>query len=348
MAKTQNRQILVTGAAGFIGAALVERLLKDGKNVMGIDNLNSYYSVNLKKDRLKRISETAHNEKLNWNFIEKDISDPSIIKIFEKNEFKVVINLAAQAGVRYSIENPNAYIRSNLVGFSNVLEACRKFRISNFIYASSSSVYGDNNLLPYSEKHNVDHPISLYAATKKSNELLAHSYSHLFNIPSTGLRFFTVYGPWGRPDMAPMIFAKAILNGERIKVFNNGNNLRDFTFIQDVVDSIVKCCEKPAEINKDFDSFNPDPSSSFAPHRIFNVGNSCPIKVMDFINVLEKSLRKKAKLEFYPRQPGDVVKTAADTALIEEWIDFKPNTSLEQGLNKFSEWFETYQAIKYC
>ena len=170
----------------------------------------------------------------------------------------------------------------------------------------------------------------------------------MFNIPSTGLRFFTVYGPWGRPDMAPMIFAKAILNGERIKVFNNGNNLRDFTFIQDVVDSIVKCCEKPAEINKDFDSFNPDPSSSFAPHRIFNVGNSCPIKVMDFINVLEKSLRKKAKLEFYPRQPGDVVKTAADTALIEEWIDFKPNTSLEQGLNKFSEWFETYQAIKYC
>ena len=338
---------MVTGAAGFIGAALVKRLLSNGVKVVGIDNLNSYYNVDLKRDRLKQIQNGEFSPNSEWNFIEKDISDKDIKEIFKKYDFEVVINLAAQAGVRYSIENPMAYVKSNLEGFVNILEACREFKISNFIYASSSSVYGDNDLFPYSEKNIVDHPISLYAATKKSNELLAHSYSYLYNIPSTGLRFFTVYGPWGRPDMAPMIFAKSILSGEKIKVFNKGNNIRDFTFIDDVVDSLVKCSEKPAEINKNFNSYDPDPSSSFAPHRIFNIGNGSPVELMRFIQVLEKSLNKKAILEFYPRQKGDVIKTGADTFLIEDWINYKPFTSLEKGLKSFADWYQVSNAIKY-
>jgi len=345
--KIQNDNILVTGAAGFIGAALVKRLLKEGNSVVGIDNLNSYYNADLKRDRLKEIINNDYHPEAKWTFLEKDISDSDIGKIFKEYQFGTVINLAAQAGVRYSITNPKAYVNSNLIGFVNILEACREYDISNFIYASSSSVYGDNNLFPYSEKHNVDHPISLYAATKKSNELLAHSYSHLYNIPSTGLRFFTVYGPWGRPDMAPMIFAKAIIMGDKLKVFNHGNNIRDFTFIDDVVNSIIKCCAKPAKIDHNFDSYNPNPSTSFAPHRIFNVGNSCPTRVIDFIEILERFFEKKANLEFYPRQPGDVVKTGANTSLIGEWINYIPQTSLEKGLKHFVEWYKNFEGIKY-
>ncbi len=345
--KNQKNHILVTGAAGFIGAALVKRLLKEGNYVVGIDNLNSYYNVGLKRDRLDEIRNNVYHPKAKWTFLEKDISNNDIGNIFKEYQFGIVINLAAQAGVRYSLTNPKAYVKSNLDGFVNILEACRENNISNFIYASSSSVYGDNNLFPYSEKHNVDHPISLYAATKKSNELLAHSYSHLYDIPSTGLRFFTVYGPWGRPDMAPMLFAKAILLGDKIKVFNNGENIRDFTYIEDIVDAIINCCYKPACLDKKFDSFNPNPSTSFAAHRIFNVGNSSPIKVLDFIKILEKSLNKKAKLELYPRQPGDVLKTSADISLIEDWIDYNPTTSLDKGVDLFIKWFKKYDAIKY-
>ncbi len=343
----KNDNILVTGAAGFIGAALVKRLLKEGKKVIGIDNLNSYYDVSLKRQRLSQISESEYNRNSKWKFFENDISDESIKKIFETYPFDVVVNLAAQAGVRYSIQNPKAYVKSNLDGFVNILEACREFNISNFIYASSSSVYGDNELFPFNEKHEVNHPISLYAATKKSNELLAHSYSHLYKIPSTGLRFFTVYGPWGRPDMAPMIFAKAITLGKKIKVFNNGHNIRDFTFIDDVVDSIFKCCNKPAVIDNNFDLCKPNPATSFAPHRIFNIGNSSPVKVLDFIRILEESLNKKANLELYPRQPGDVVKTGADTSLIEAWIKYKSKTSLEKGTKIFAEWYKDFDGIKY-
>ena len=345
--KNQKGYILVTGAAGFIGSALVKQLLKEGRKIVGIDNLNSYYNVDLKRDRLKEIIKTQKSSIGEWNFFEEDISNKQIIRIFKKFNFEIVINLAAQAGVRYSLENPTSYVKSNLEGFVNILEACREFNTQNFIYASSSSVYGDNELFPYSEKHKVDHPISLYAATKKSNELLAHSYSHLFNIPSIGLRFFTVYGPWGRPDMAPMIFAKAILSEDKIKVFNNGLNIRDFTYIDDVVDSIIKCCDKPAIKNEEFNYEDPDPSSSFAPHRIFNIGNSHPVKLMDFIKVLEKSFNKKAILDFYPRQPGDVIKTGADTSLIEDWINYKPTTSLEKGIKLFTRWYKNYDAIKY-
>ncbi len=346
--KYKDKKVLVTGAAGFIGSAFVRRLLQLGYSVVGIDNLNSYYGVDLKTDRLKEISKVEHKTNSNWNFLHIDISDIQIKKIFKKYQFDIVVNLAAQAGVRYSINNPNAYVKSNLVGFVNILEACRDFRISNFIYASSSSVYGNNDLIPYSERHQVNHPISLYAATKKSNELLAHSYSHLYNIPSTGLRFFTVYGPWGRPDMAPMIFTKAILLEEKIKVFNNGKNFRDFTFIDDVVEALIKCCEKPAVKNQSFDYLNPDPATSFASHRIFNIGNSSSVNVMDFIKLLEKFLNKKAKLEFYPAQLGDVVKTSADTSLIEDWINYRPSTSLEKGIKLFIEWYQNNEAIKYC
>ena len=334
-------KILITGVAGFIGAALAKKLIENDNNIVGIENLNSYYDINLKKDRLNSIY-NKKNRKGVFTFIEADISNNELNDIFAKYNFDIVINLAAQAGVRYSLENPKVYVESNLVGFVNLLELCRKFNIKNFIYASSSSVYGDNNLFPFSELHNVDHPISLYAATKKSNELLAHSYSHLFDIPSTGLRFFTVYGPWGRPDMAPMIFAKALLTNKKIKVFNNGEMLRDFTFIDDVVEAILKCCYKPATSNDNFDKLNPDPSSSFAPHRIFNVGNNMPIKLLDFIKTLEKHFNKKANLEFYPLQPGDVIKTGADTKLLEDWISYCPSTSLDKGIKLFKDWYTNY------
>ena len=337
--------ILITGAAGFIGAAIVSKLLSEGEDLIGIDNLNSYYDPSLKKKRLDNINSLISNNfnAGKWNFNLISIEDKfALNEIFRLHKPKTVINLAAQAGVRYSIENPSAYIQSNLVGFANILECCRNFSIDNLIFASSSSVYGGNKNLPFDESQSVNHPVSLYAASKKSNELMAHTYSHLFGIPCTGLRFFTVYGPWGRPDMAPMIFAKSILQKKSIKVFNFGQMKRDFTYIDDIVEAIYRCCYKPANINLDFDSFKPDSATSFAPYRIFNIGNSKPVELLRFINLLEDALGIKAIKELQPIQPGDVVATAANTNLIEKWIGFKPNTSLEIGIENFAKWYIDY------
>ena len=336
-----KRIFLVTGAAGFIGAALVQRLLKNGEKVIGVDNMNNYYDIKLKEARLSQIEYIAKENQ--WNFYKISIDDSnSLLSIFEKEKPRIVINLAAQAGVRYSLENPSAYIQSNLVGFGNILEGCRKYNIENLIYASSSSVYGGNKQLPFTEKQTVNHPVSLYAASKKANELMAHTYSHLFNLPATGLRFFTVYGPWGRPDMAPMIFAKAILSGKPIKVFNHGNMRRDFTYIDDIVEGIFRCCFKPATPNKEFDAFNPDPATAEAPHRIFNIGNSKPISLMNFIELLENILEKKAIKYFDELQPGDVIDTAADTSALRKWINFFPKTELEIGVKNFAEWYKNF------
>ncbi len=336
--------IIVTGAAGFIGAALVKRLLASSVDVIGIDNLNSYYSINLKQDRLKEIDKFANYSDSDWNFYNKSINNKTELgKIFEEHNPEVVVNLAAQAGVRYSITNPEEYIESNLVGFANILEACRNFKIKHLVYASSSSVYGGNKNLPFRETQSVDHPVSLYAATKKSNEIMAHSYSHLFNIPCTGLRFFTVYGPWGRPDMAPMIFAKSIINGEPIKVFNYGKMQRDFTYIDDIVESIFNCCFKKAECDTNFDFLNPNPADSFAPYKIFNIGNNKPVELMTFIKLLEDALKIKAKIDFMPMQDGDVIATGANTERLREWVGFSPSTSLEIGIEKFAKWFIDHQ-----
>ena len=333
--------VLITGAAGFIGAALCEKILKNKLEVIGVDNINDYYNKDLKLMRLEKIKELSSKHNYKWHFIKGSIHENDFIRnVFYKFKPKMVINLAAQAGVRYSITNPDKYINSNIIGFYSILEACRNFNVKNLIYASSSSVYGGNKKLPYNEEQNVDHPISLYAATKKSNELMAHAYSHLYGISSTGLRFFTVYGPWGRPDMAPMIFAKAILDGERVPVYNNGKMKRDFTYIDDVIESIWKCCRKNIIENNNLDICSKDISSSpKASHRIFNVGNSKPINLLDFINTLELCLGKKALLDFKPLQPGDVIDTHSDSSALEEWIEFKPSTSLEKGIKTFADWY---------
>ncbi len=334
--------ILVTGAAGFIGAALVKRLLKSNIRVTGIDNINDYYSIDLKKKRLENIINNLNDQKL-WNFYNISIENQGNLKeIFRQFKPNVVVHLAAQAGVRYSIENPSAYIQSNLVGFGNILEMCREFKVENLIFASSSSVYGGNTKLPFEEEDSVDHPVSLYAATKKSNELMAHSYSHLFNLPVTGLRFFTVYGPWGRPDMAPMIFADSILNNKEIKIFNYGEMMRDFTYIDDIVESLFRCCHKPASSDKKFDTDKPFKSSSFAPYRILNLGNNNPIMLLEFIDLLEKALGKKAKKTYLPMQPGDVVSTNSDSSKLETWINYKPKISIEEGIKNFAEWYLEY------
>jgi UDP-glucuronate 4-epimerase len=332
--------ILITGAAGFIGAALSIKLLEKGEYVIGIDNLNNYYDPSLKQKRLENIISASNSFGGHWEFHKLSIENyDELKKIFETKRPKVVVNLAAQAGVRYSIENPLAYLQSNLVGFGNILEVCRNFTVDNLIYASSSSVYGGNRNLPYSELQSVNHPVSLYAATKKSNELMAHSYSHLYGIPSTGLRFFTVYGPWGRPDMAPMIFAKSILSKKPIKVFNFGKMRRDFTYIDDIVEGIIGCCYKPASANLTFDKFNPEQSSSFAPYRIFNIGNNKPVELLKFIELLEESLGIKAIMEMEEMQPGDVIETAADTSKLESWVQFNSKTSIEKGIKQFTKWF---------
>ena len=337
--------VLITGVAGFIGAALATKLIKEKISVVGIDNLNSYYDTNLKNKRLDNISKLPNNEKELWKFCKVSLEDEfEIEKVFVDCKPKVVVNLAAQAGVRYSLENPKSYIQSNLVGFANILEACRKYKVENLIYASSSSVYGGNKKLPYKEISSVNHPVSLYAATKKSNELMAHCYSHLYGIPITGLRFFTVYGPWGRPDMAPMIFAKAIINGEPINVFNFGKMKRDFTYIDDIVEGIYRCCYKPAIPDKKFDYLNPDQSTSFAPHRIFNIGNNQSIELLKFIKILEVELNKKAIKIMKPLQPGDVIATEADTQILQKWIQYSPKTPIEIGIKKFSKWFLDF----YC
>ena len=337
------KKILVTGAAGFIGAALVHRLLENGEDVIGVDDLNEYYDPQLKKDRIQSIKNNFKEAKSKWTFYKLSIANKLALKeIFSNHSPQIVVNLAAQAGVRYSIENPSSYIQSNLVGFANILEECRDHSVQNLVFASSSSVYGGNKNLPFCESQSVNHPISLYAATKKSNEMMAHTYSHLYGIPSTGLRFFTVYGPWGRPDMAPMIFAKSILKKEPIKVFNFGKMKRDFTYIDDIVEGILRCCYKPASINYKFDKFNPSPSSSFAPYRIFNIGNNKSIQLLNFIELLERALGEKAIKELQPIQPGDVEATAANTDSLESWIGFKPSTSIETGIDKFAKWYIDY------
>ena len=332
--------ILVTGASGFIGSALVKKLLIEGYKVVGIDNLNDYYDLSLKKARLEDINSVNSKSSGEWHFIKLGIDDEKEIReLFEKFQPKVVYNLAAQAGVRFSITNPKSYVISNLVGFANILEMCRNFNVQNLIYASSSSVYGGNQMIPFSEKDNTDHQVSLYAATKKCNEILAHSYSHLYNLPATGLRFFTVYGPWGRPDMAPMIFTKSILKKESINVFNFGKMQRDFTYIDDVVEALFRFLKKPATANKNFDFQNPNPSNSFAPHKVFNIGNSKPIELLKFIKELENALGIKATLNMLPMQQGDVEKTYANTEELQNWIGYNPSTNLSKGVKNFVDWY---------
>ena len=332
--------ILVTGCAGFIGFHLTKALLANGNTVVGLDNLNNYYDVSLKKNRLKKIVDK------NFTFIKADLDQSNKInEIFSESKFDSVINLAAQAGVRYSLKNPMAYINSNVVGFMNILEACRNYQTKHLIYASSSSVYGMNTSMPFSVTHNVDHPVSLYAASKKSNELMAHTYSHLYGLPTTGLRFFTVYGPWGRPDMALFLFTKAILEGKAIKVFNNGEMQRDFTYIDDIVEGILRLLNAPAESNLNWNGDTPDPSSSSAPYKIYNIGNNSPVKLEYFISVIESSLGIKANKEYLPIQPGDVESTFADIDELYEAIRFKPKTSIEVGVDNFIKWYKDYYNI---
>ena len=335
-------KILITGAAGFIGFHLSKKLLDDSYQIIGIDNLNDYYDPSLKYSRLEILSK--YN---NFNFHKVDLKAKAAVdNIFENYQLTHVINLAAQAGVRYSIENPYAYVDSNLIGFMNILEACRNYPIEHLLYASSSSVYGGNKVAPFSTNHNVDHPVSLYAATKKSNELMAHTYSHLYGIPTTGLRFFTVYGPYGRPDMAYFSFAKDILAGKPIKVFNHGKMERDFTYIDDIVEGIVKLIDKFPAANKEWDESKDDLSTSFAPYKIYNIGNNNPVQLMRFINALESALGKEVEKIYMDMQPGDVLRTYADVSDLESDINFKPSTSIEDGLLKFVKWYEEYYQVE--
>lgn len=336
-------KIIITGSAGFIGYHLSKKLLEKNISVVGIDNINSYYDTRLKEARLLQLKNITLKKDIKFDFYKENINNKSVIEeIFKKTDPEIVINLAAQAGVRYSIEDPSAYIQTNLVGFSNIIECCRNYPVKHFIYASSSSVYGGNTKMPFSESMCVDHPVSLYAATKRSNELIAHSYSHLYSIPSTGLRFFTVYGPWGRPDMALFLFTKAILNSEPIKVFNHGRMTRDFTYIDDIVESIIRLIEKPPSSDKDFDTSNPRTDRSWAPHRIFNIGNSNPNSLTDYINAIEDALSIKAKKELLPIQPGDVPATYSDCTSLEELIEYKPNTAIKDGIKEFISWYREF------
>ncbi len=336
------KKVLITGAAGFIGFHISNLLLNKSYQVIGIDNINNYYDAKLKYNRL-----TILKQNNNFKFYEGDLKNKQEIDdIFEKYKPDYVINLAAQAGVRYSIENPYAYVDSNLIGFMNILEACRNYPVKHLLYASSSSVYGGNKVAPFSTNHNVDHPVSLYAATKKSNELMAHTYSHLYNIPTTGLRFFTVYGPWGRPDMAYFSFTKDILEGKPIKIFNHGSMERDFTYIDDIVEVIYKLIDKPPVGNIDWDESKDDLSTSFAPYKIYNIGNNQPVKLMTFINAIEDALGIEAEKIYMDMQPGDVLRTYADVSDLEKDIGFKPSTSIEDGLKKFVEWYKDYYKIE--
>jgi UDP-glucuronate 4-epimerase len=335
--------ILVSGSAGFIGFHVSKRLLENGYAVIGFDNLNEYYDRSLKEARTEILKKTSEKYRTQFNFIKGDLSNKNDLKnLFETFKPTKIIHLAAQAGVRYSLENPDSYIQSNIVGFGNILEVSRKYKVENLIYASSSSVYGGNTKLPFNENDSVDHPVSLYAASKKANEVMAHSYSHLFNIPVTGLRFFTVYGPWGRPDMALFLFTKAIINNEPIDIFNNGNMTRDFTYIDDIVESLMLLVNKPAEPDLNFDTSKPTTSTSWAPHRIFNIGNSNPTQLMDYISAIEDCLGLVAKKRFLPLQIGDVEKTASDTSALQSWVGFKPKTSVKTGVRKFVEWYKEY------
>ncbi|SDI42258.1 NAD-dependent epimerase [Natribacillus halophilus] len=333
-------KILVTGAAGFIGMHFSKRLLEDGFNVVGLDNLNDYYQPQLKYDRIDVLKHYK-----GFRFVEGDLANREFLEmLFQEDSFTHVVNLAAQAGVRYSLENPQAYVDANLVGFTNILEACRHHEIEHLIYASSSSVYGANEKMPFSTSDEVNHPVSLYAATKKANELLAHSYSHLYHIPTTGLRFFTVYGPWGRPDMAYYSFTKNIMEGNPIKVFNNGEMMRDFTYIDDIVEGMIRLVDYKPEGNPDFDKLNPDPSESYAPYRVYNIGNNQPVKLMDFIRTIEKHVGREAQLEFLPMQPGDVEATYADIESLQLATGFSPSTTIDEGIGTFVEWYKRYYA----
>lgn len=346
-------KVLVTGAAGFIGSYIVHHLAKRGDSVVGLDNINSYYDVNLKYSRLEEAG--IEKDKIAWykfvdstrytnyRFMQMNLEDKQAMQMLFANEaFDTVCHLGAQAGVRYSIQNPYTYIESNISGFLNILEGCRYYNIEHLVYASSSSVYGLNEKVPFSESDSTVHPVSLYAATKKSNELMAHTYSHLYGIPTTGLRFFTVYGPWGRPDMSPFLFADAIFSNKPIKVFNNGDMLRDFTYIDDIVDGVIRVVDSPAQSNKDWDVLAPDPCSSLAPYRIYNIGNSKPIRLMNFIQAIETAIGKQAVKVYLPMQPGDVYQTNANTAKLQKDMNFKPQTPLIEGVKATIDWYKAF------
>ena len=332
--------LLVTGAAGFIGFHLAKKRLDMGESVVGVDNLNNYYDVTLKMARLEQLKKYR-----NFTFEKIDISDRNVVpKLFNKYAFTKVVNLAAQAGVRYSMENPLAYIDSNVLGFTNIIEGCRHHKIEHLVYASTSSVYGANEAQPFSESKSVDHPLAIYAATKKCNELIAHSYSHLYGLPTTGLRFFTVYGPWGRPDMAFFLFTKAILNDEPINVFNHGDMVRDFTYVDDIVEGVSRALDNSAQPNERWDAMNPDPATSAAPYRIYNIGNNNPVFLMDYIHAVEKALGKKAKLNMMPMQAGDVPSSYADVSKLESDLGYSPKTTVQEGVRRFVQWYREY----YC
>ena len=334
-------KILVTGAAGFIGSHLSIRLLDRGDEVVGLDNLNDYYEVSLKEARLARFSDHK-----NFRFVKMELSDrEGIAALFTEEKFDKVVNLAAQAGVRYSLENPHAYIESNIVGFTNILEGCRHHKVKHLAYASSSSVYGANETMPFSVHDNVDHPLSLYAASKKANELMAHTYSHLYNLPTTGLRFFTVYGPWGRPDMALFLFTKAILEGRPIDVFNHGKMRRDFTYVDDIVEGVIRVLDHTAELNQDWNGMHPDPASSKAPWRVYNIGNSSPVELMDYIKAIEDALGMEAEKNFMPMQAGDVPATSADVQALMDDVGFKPDTPVKEGVKRFVNWYREYYKV---
>ena len=335
-------KVLVTGAAGFIGMHVAQRLLARGDEVVGVDNLNAYYDVALKQARLDLLAQHS-----GFRFVRLDIADTDAVgKLFRREGFQRVAHLAAQAGIRYSLDNPQAYVQSNLVGFVNVLEGCRYATVEHLVYASSSSIYGGNKKMPFSEHDNVDHPISLYAATKKSNELMAHTYSHLFGLPTTGLRFFTVFGPWGRPDMSYFKFTKAILEGRPIEVFNHGKMQRDFTYVDDIVEGVVRVLDRPPRAQPDFDAMHPDPASSSAPFRIYNIGSHRPVDLMTFIKVLEGALGREAEKELLPLQDGDVVATYAQTEALQAAIGFVPATSITEGIGRFVDWYRSYYRVE--
>jgi UDP-glucuronate 4-epimerase len=335
------KRILVTGAAGFIGSTLSHKLLARGDSVVGIDNLNAYYDPTLKEARLARLQQHA-----NFSFQKLDICDRAGMEaLFKGARFDAVMHLAAQAGVRHSLSNPRAYIDANVMGFTNVLEGARHSRAGHLVFASSSSVYGLNTRLPLAESDNVDHPVSLYAATKKANELMAHSYAHLFGLPCTGLRFFTVYGPWGRPDMALFLFTRAILAGEPIDVFNHGMMRRDFTYVDDIVEGVVRVIDRPAEPDLAWSGTAPDPATSKAQYRVFNIGNNSPVELMSYIHALEECLGKKAKMNMLPMQPGDVAATDADVSRLQAWVDFRPQTRVEDGIRRFVDWYRGYYRV---
>ena len=332
--------VLVTGAAGFIGFQLSRRLLNDGIRVTGVDNLNPYYDVRLKQDRLDKILSADE-----FAFVNLDLADRKALDgLFDSNDFDVVVNLAAQAGVRYSLTNPHAYVDSNLVGFVDILECCRHHKVKHLVFASSSSVYGANTNMPFSIHHNVDHPVSLYAATKKANELMAHTYSHLYGLCCTGLRFFTVYGPWGRPDMALFLFTKAITEGKPITVFNHGKMQRDFTYIDDIIEGVVRVMARLPEPNPAWRGDKPDPGTSYAPYKVYNIGNNNPVELLEFIGEIENALGRQAKKEFVDLQPGDVVATYADVDDLMQDVGFKPQTSIATGIRRFVQWYQDYYA----